>query len=172
MPLHGADVIVEAAALLDHDPEIRFVLVGAGQTKAAVVERARALGCEHVSFVPPCQGDDLRALLCSADVWLGVFGDSEKTKVVVPNKVVDALALGKPLITADTPAIRRVLDSTQVRTVPARDARALADEIGALHADATARAALANAGRTAYEARFSPAALRSEVSEIVTAFSR
>jgi glycosyltransferase involved in cell wall biosynthesis len=167
MPLHGVDVIVQAAARLDDRPEIRFVLIGDGQTKAATVRLADSLGCRHVSFLGARRGDELRDLMCAADVLLGVFGASEKTMVVVPNKVVDALALGKPTITADTPAIRRMLDSTRLRTVPPRDPQALADAILALASDAPVRARLGRAGRAAYEDLFSPAALRAEMAEII-----
>jgi glycosyltransferase involved in cell wall biosynthesis len=167
MPLHGTDVIVQAAARLDDRPEIRFVLVGDGQTKAAAVRLAGSLGCRHVSFLGPCRGDELRSVLCAADILLGVFGASEKTMVVVPNKVVDALALGKPTITADTPAIRRMLDSTRLRTVPPRDPQALADAILDLASDGPVRASLGRAGRAAYDNLFSTAALRDEMAEII-----
>jgi glycosyltransferase involved in cell wall biosynthesis len=169
MPLHGTDVIVHAARLLDDRADIRFLLVGDGQTKAEAVRLARTLGCRHVSFLEARRGDALRDVLCHADVLLGVFGDSEKTRVVVPNKVVDALALAKPLITADTPAIRRMLDGTRLRTVPPRDARALADAVLDLCSDASTRARLGRAGREAYEELFSPAALQGELAEILRA---
>jgi glycosyltransferase involved in cell wall biosynthesis len=169
MPLHGADVIVQAAARLDDQPDIRFVLIGDGQTKTAVVQLADSLGCHHVSFLGAQRGEELRALLCGADILLGVFGASEKAMVVVPNKVVDALALAKPLITADTPAVRRLFDPSRVRTVPPRDASALADAILDLRADPAARASLGRAGRAAYEESFSPHALQAELAAVLHA---
>jgi glycosyltransferase involved in cell wall biosynthesis len=172
MPLHGTDVIVRAAALLDDRTDIRFVLVGDGQTKAEAVQLARSLGCRHVLFLDARRGDALRDVLCGADVLLGVFGDSEKTRVVVPNKVVDALALAKPVITAETPAIRRMLDASRLRTVRPLDPRALADAVVDLHADASTRASLSRAGREAYEELFSPPALQAEIAEILRAAAR
>jgi glycosyltransferase involved in cell wall biosynthesis len=172
MPLHGADVIVRAAALLADRPEIRVVLVGGGQTKPATEDLARSLGCRNVSFVDARYGDALREILCGADVLLGVFGSSEKAMVVVPNKVVDALALGKPMITGGTPAIRRLLDPTQIRTVPPGDVAELADAIVALHDDATERARLGRAARRAYEDLFSPRARREQMATIMGDASR
>jgi glycosyltransferase involved in cell wall biosynthesis len=167
MPLHGVDVIVRAAALLRDDPTIRFLFVGEGQTKPGAVALATSLGCENVTFVDPLHDDALRDVLCEANVLLGVFGASVKARVVVPNKVVDALAIGRPVITAATPAIDRILDASQIRTVPAGDPGALADAIVALRSDPVERRRLARAGRLGYEAHFAPAARRHEMAVIL-----
>jgi glycosyltransferase involved in cell wall biosynthesis len=169
MPLHGVDTIVRAASLLADEPGIRFVLVGEGQTKPGAVELARTLGCENITFLDPLYGPALRYLLCNAQVLLGVFGTSAKAQVVVPNKVVDALALAKPVITAGTPAIRRILDASEITTVPPGDPRALADAIRTLRSDPATAQRLASAGRRGYDDHFSPAARRLEMAAILQA---
>jgi glycosyltransferase involved in cell wall biosynthesis len=133
------------------------------------VELARRLGCENISFLDPLHGAALRAVLCRAHLLLGVFGTSAKAMVVVPNKVVDALALGKPVVTAGTPAIRRLLDDSQITTVPPGDPRALADAILALRSDPAAADRRASAGRRAYEVRFSRPARTLEMAAILQA---
>jgi glycosyltransferase involved in cell wall biosynthesis len=172
MPLHGVEVIVRAAALLSDEPAIRFVLVGDGQTKPAAVALATTLHCENVTFLEPLHDDALREVLCRAQLLLGVFGTSEKAQVVVPNKVVDALALERPVVTAGTPAIERLLDPSQIRTVPPGDARALADAILGLFSDPGECRRLARAGRLGYEERFAPAARRLEMAAIVRSAQR
>jgi len=47
--------------------------------------------------------------LAAAAVVLGVFGAGEKAAMVVPNKVYQAAAAGRPLVTRDGPALREVL---------------------------------------------------------------
>jgi glycosyltransferase involved in cell wall biosynthesis len=172
MPLHGVDVVVRAAALLRDDPTIRFLLVGDGQTKTAAVALATNLACGNVTFLDPLHDEALRHLLCEANVLLGVFGTSVKARVVVPNKVVDALAIGRPVVTAATPAIDTMLDASQIRTVAPGDPRALADAIASLRSDPLECRRLAAAGRLAYETHFAPAARRLEMAAILQSAQR
>ena len=52
---------------------------------------------------------ELRSHTLAADVCLGVFGRSEKAGRVVPNKVFDALACGRPVVTAASDGAREWL---------------------------------------------------------------
>jgi len=113
IPLQGARVIVEAARLLRDEP-IDFTLVGAGQELAAATGAARRHGLPSVRFIGWVDLDTLDTWYHRADVILGIFGATAKTRRVIPNKVFEALAIGRPVITGDTPAIRELL-------VPDRD---------------------------------------------------
>src|SRR5690606_7752009 len=74
---------------------------------------------------------DLRREIAAADVCLGIFGTSDKAASVIPNKVFQVLAAGRPLITRDSPAIRELVehDMQDITLVPSGDARSLADAI-------------------------------------------
>ena len=67
--------------------------------------------------------------LKQADVVLGIFGTTRKTMMVIPNKVYEGLAVGKVVITADTPAVRELLDEKSAYLVPVGNSKALADAI-------------------------------------------
>ena len=157
-PLHGADIVLEAAELLCGAP-VRFVLVGEGQSSDALRARIAAHGLENVEWRGMLGREELRRETLAADVCLGVFGRSEKAARVIPNKVFDAFACGRPVVTADSPAARECLSRGEdCLLVPAGDAAALAAAIDALQ-DRDRRAALGAAALEHYRRRFTPAAV-------------
>jgi len=83
---------------------------------------------------------------------LGVFGTGAKTARVIPNKVFQALACARPLVTADTPAVRELLaHERDALLVPAGDPGALAAAVRRLAGDPSLRRRLGAAGRATYE---------------------
>ncbi len=159
IPLQGVEWIVEAAALLK-ERDIRFTLVGEGQTYADTEARARALALVNVDFVAPVPETDLPAYLAHADLCLGVFGDTAKAANVVPNKVVQAAAMGRPILTRDSPAVRRYFRAGEsvALTLPAHP-RALADAILDLRNQPAVRESLGREARKVFEENFSIHAL-------------
>ena len=90
-------------------------------------ERASRLGLRNLEFVPSRPPAELAHLIGQSDVCLGVFGGGEKTQRVIPNKVFDALACERPVITGDTPAARECLvDGEQAWLCPTGNPEALA----------------------------------------------
>jgi glycosyltransferase involved in cell wall biosynthesis len=167
-PVHGVDHIVRAAHELERRGEaMRFVLVGKGQTYQAVRALAAELGVTNVRFVDPLPYHELGARMAEADLCLGIFGTTARAGWVIPNKVFDALAAGRALVTADTPAVREALvHGEHAWLCAAGDGRALADAIAALRRDVALRVRLAESGYQVFRARFSLAALSREVGAI------
>jgi len=125
-PLHGAETVLAAAELLRAEP-FRFVLAGEGQLSGALRAQIARRGLANVEWLGTLSLPELRAQTLAADICLGVFGGSEKAARVVPNKVYDALACGRPVVTAGTPGARELLhDGEDALLVPAADGAALA----------------------------------------------
>ncbi|HEV7732188.1 MAG TPA: glycosyltransferase [Candidatus Binatia bacterium] len=147
LPLHGLDTIVAAAARLGERAE--FVLIGGGP------ERARMQALATRLAAPITWRDDipLAALpgeLAAAAVVLGVFGAGRKAAMVVPNKVYQAGAAGRPLVTRDGPGLREVLvPGEHCVACPPGDPAALAEAVRGL-LDEPARAARIGAAARAH----------------------
>jgi glycosyltransferase involved in cell wall biosynthesis len=129
IPLHGIETIVRAAAEPDC-AHLHFRLLGDGQQRRHIEQLAADIGAP-VEFMDSVPEAELPAQIAAAQVCLGVFGTSDKTARVVPNKVVECLAVGRPVVTASTPAVIDALGDAVV-TVPAGDHEALAEAVRAL----------------------------------------
>lgn len=157
LPLHGVDVIVDAALRLRGERRIHFELIGGGQTFAAVERRLRAEAPGNVSLVPRVDAASLPARIARASICLGIFGTTPKAARVVPNKVYQCMAMARATITADTGAVREFFDpGRHIAVVPAGDGAALATAIAMLARDDERRAALGAAAAEHVHTHFSP----------------
>jgi glycosyltransferase involved in cell wall biosynthesis len=131
VPLQGVDVIVESARLLaEAGEDIEFVVAGTGQDAMRIDARLRELALANVRRVAWIPYEELASWIAQADVCLGVFGMSGKAARVIPNKVFQALACRRPIITRDGPAIRELVGpSDAVRLIPPGDPNALASAV-------------------------------------------
>lgn len=131
IPLQGIDFIVRASLLLPKKYRIR--LIGEGQERPRIEKIIRELNAP-IELLNSVSETDLPAEIAQASVCLGIFGTGSKSSRVIPNKVFQCMAMGKAVITADTPAIRNHLGSA-VATVPAGDPQALANAVVTLLED-------------------------------------
>ena len=106
-PLQGPQYVVEAARISSRLP-IEFIMLGAGP----LLKECRTLVNEYkLNNVHLLGWKSFHAVIQetrTASLALGVFGDREKTKRVIPNKVFGAVSLGTPVLTASTSAIREL----------------------------------------------------------------
>lgn len=161
--LHGVETILEAARLLKDREDVRFTLLGTGQGLDAA--RARGAGLANVAFDPRWVGrNELLEAVAASHVCLGVFGTGGKAARVIPCKVYDGLAMGRPVVTAATPAARELLtDDADAVLVPPGDPEALADAIAALADNPARRRAVGVAGRATWEAHCTPEAIGADL---------
>lgn len=129
IPLHGIDTVVRAAKLTE-DKEVQWLIIGKGQEANKIEALINELRPNNLRWIEWVEYDDLIKYLAESHVALGIFGSTEKAKRVIPNKVYQILMAGRPLITADTPAVRELLtNNDNVCLVPAGSPHALAEAI-------------------------------------------
>lgn len=131
IPLHGIETIVGAARLTRAMP-IRWTLIGRGQDAPRIRKLLADDPLSNVEWIDWVDYPNLPAAIAHADVCLGIFGSSGKAASVIPNKVFQIVAMGKPLVTCDSPAVRELLANTPPCTqlITPGDAEALARAVG------------------------------------------
>ncbi len=160
IPNHGVTTIMRAAQLLRNEAGITFDLIGDGPDRPA----AEAFAGEHdlgrVRFAGWLEGTRLAEEIETADICLGAFANFGQSLLTVHNKIYEAMALGRPVISGDSPAVRRAFRAgEEIELVPREDPAALAAAIRRLQADPLLRHRLGSAGRRAVEARFTVSAI-------------
>lgn len=150
-PLQGVDVIIRAIHIMRNE-SIRFRLVGDGEECKRIISLAKELDVyDRIEFIGRVPYDEYAQLTRDADVCLGIFSGSPKARRVIPNKVVEAMACGKAIITADTPAVRELLTNGEnVRLCRPGDSNDLAEKILELYRDEQLRAKLGENARKVF----------------------
>ncbi len=159
IPLQGVGTILRAAQALADDA-ILFRLIGRGQEYPKARSWAERENLRNVEWVPWVDYERLPDAIADSDVCLGVFGTTPKAGRVIPNKVFQGLAMARPVVTGDYPAVRRYLrhdyDCLLVRP---GDAAELAAALRLLADHPNLRERLGLQGRNTYEAHFSTEAV-------------
>jgi glycosyltransferase involved in cell wall biosynthesis len=107
VPHKGVDVILEALAQLPRD--VVLVVIGAGPRLPSLVRLARRLGVnDRVRFCPAVSDEDLPRFLALGDVF--VFPSQNRLEGF-GLAVAEAMAVGLPVVVADMPGVREVIES-------------------------------------------------------------
>jgi len=106
IPNHGVKYIIEAARILSDDPEIEFMLVGTGPEQNQARKHAQEYNLSNIEFIEWLRKPDLINKVAQSDVCLGAFGVTPQSLMTVQNKIYEGLAMKRPVITGDSPAVR------------------------------------------------------------------
>lgn len=128
IPLQGITYIIKAAKILEKE-KIIFTLIGSGQEKENCIKLSENLKLKNLVFLDKMSPELLRERISESDLCLGIFGDTEKAKRVIPNKVYEAVAMKMPVLTADTPALREVFDEREILMCNLADPKSIANKI-------------------------------------------
>jgi glycosyltransferase involved in cell wall biosynthesis len=125
-----------------------FALVGEGPLKAALVEDARERGLKNVRFHAQVEPSEIQPLLAASDALLVSLSQHPTFADFVPSKMIDYMAVGRPVILAAAGESARLLELARAGiVVPPEDAEALADAVRRLAADRALGAEMGARGR-------------------------
>lgn len=169
LPLHGTEIIVQAAALLRNRPQIHFTLGGDGLRRAAVERMIADMALTNIDMVGWIPLEQLPAYIARASICLGGhFSTVPKASRVISTKTFQFVAMRKPTIVADNPATREIfVPGEHVYAVPVGDPAMLAEAIRALADDAALRHRIARGGHEVFRQRLTTRAIADQLGPII-----
>jgi glycosyltransferase involved in cell wall biosynthesis len=167
IPLQGIEHIINAAKILENE-NIRFNLIGTGQVYNQIRRLADKLNLKNVNFIGKIPYVQLADKIRESDLCLGIFGDNQKAKAVIPNKAFETIACAKPLITADTLAIGEAFEhGKNCWLVPAADPEALAEAIIYLRGNHEVREKITSGGYELFITHMLPNILTRQLVDLI-----
>ncbi len=97
---HALDRVLDAAALLRDTPAIRFLFVGAGAVRDALIAQAAHQQLANVIFVPAQPKTRMPAYWSICDLALVPLKNTPLFTTVLPSKIFEAMGMGRALVLA------------------------------------------------------------------------
>lgn len=94
----GLDVILNAAKLLEHRPEIQFIIQGAGPEKERLLQLKDEMNVTNVHFLPPVNKSEMPGVLKEINVAVIPLRKLELFEGAIPSKVFETLAMEIPIL--------------------------------------------------------------------------
>jgi glycosyltransferase involved in cell wall biosynthesis len=120
--------VLDAAARSDGG--IRYRLIGEGPMKESLVEDAAARELHNVEFQDQVEPDEVVPVLAASDALLVPLAAHPTFADFVPSKMIDFMAIGRPVVLAAAGEAARLLELARGGVaVPPEDPAALADAV-------------------------------------------
>ena len=129
IPLQGVTHIVNAAEILKNEKDIEFNLIGTGFELEKIKKLVDLLQLKNINFLGWMEYEELPKAINEFDICLGIFGDTPKADMVIPNKIYHYAALKKCIITKDTPAIKELFTNQENILLTSNSPEAIAKQI-------------------------------------------
>ena len=94
---HNLDFIIKSIKKIE-DSSIHFLFIGNGAMKRIIVNLAQELNLQNITFLDAIPKDEVPEYLSIVDVSLAPLKKSDTFKAVIPSKIFEASAMGKPTL--------------------------------------------------------------------------
>jgi len=130
-PANGLDVIIDTAKIIEKKfSDIHFFMVGNGVDKKRLIEKAKKMNINNISFLDVVKKSQVPIILESADLLLHCLRDLDLFKYgISPNKLSDYMASAKPIIMSVNTKEDILKKANAGLTVEAENPKALAEAI-------------------------------------------
>lgn len=160
IPLHGLDKIVRAASILhEKNLDFKLYLFGTSDEKSKPYQKMiDDSGLGEYIFIDNSKRfadqslTDFLAQYC--DIAFGNFGDSEKARTVMVNKVVEAASMGLPVISQRTSALEEFFMDGESIFFSESTPEKIAEKVIQLSKDKPGLGKVAQSGSDVFESHF------------------
>jgi glycosyltransferase involved in cell wall biosynthesis len=95
---HALGTVLNAAKLLEKEPQVRFLLVGDGAERENLLKRQAELNLNNVLMLPQQNKKSIPEILAASDACMVLLRRTELFKTVIPSKIFEAMAMERPII--------------------------------------------------------------------------
>jgi len=142
-------LIAATAKLVEAGRDVACLIIGEGRRRERLEAVAEASGvADRIVFTGAVPHDQVPAMYALLDVFIVPRRNERAARLVTPLKPFEAMAMARPMIVADLPALTEVApDGERSLAYPAEDPAALAAAVERLMDDSALAARLGAAGR-------------------------
>ncbi len=150
-PYEGIEVLIRAVPQIAKEiPDVKVLVVGDGPSCGVLKDLAQSEGAgSHLEFAGRVPHELVSDIYSIADLIVYPRLSTQTTRLTTPLKVLEAMAMGRPVLASDLPPIRELINPDVTGTLfRADDDRALADSAVVLLHDPLKREQLGKEART------------------------
>jgi glycosyltransferase involved in cell wall biosynthesis len=109
---HGVGKFIDSIKVLreKYGNGEKVILMGKGEKKKECENKVEKKGIKNVEFLGFVKKSELEKRISQAKLTVGVFGENQYMNTCITNKVCEAAARGKAIITKESPAIKEVFE--------------------------------------------------------------
>lgn len=142
------DTMLDAAALLQDDERIQFLMVGDGKERPRLEQRVDDEGLKNVTFTGPIPKSRMSEVLAASDSCVATLKNIPMFATTYPNKVFDYMAAARPIILGIKGVIRDVVEAADAGVpIEPGSGQELAEAVRKLSADLPQSREMGHAGR-------------------------
>ena len=134
---HGLETILEAADYLRRQPGgdvFRFILLGDGARKLALMEQAREMGLDNVVFIDSVPKEEVVRYWSILDVSIIHLKKTDVFTMVIPSKLFECMGMGIPVLHGVARESAEIVENEGVGLVfEPENAEHLCEHLRALH---------------------------------------
>ena len=163
------ECILDVALEISDLKEIVFLMVGTGNRKDELMERANAEGIRNVIFHPPITKDLVPSYYNLADICLVPLRDVKLFSTFIPSKMFEIMGMGKAIVASLSGEAAAILETSGgAIVVQSEDVQGISQAIRDLYHDAYRREVLGENGRKYVEAHYSRESLSEKYISIMS----